>query len=138
MGVNRYLGWGAILIYDLGNPVCFSGSLYDYWPFFVDSLQRKNMFYALTNERAIIISGIFNQTTKSVDIKKLPEINITTLRDGRGTITFGPVQPMSWMYPRGSSSNMNSRYIISPSFDLIDDAKTVYRHIKNLRNEIIS
>lgn len=102
--------------------------------FFFDSSQRSKTYYALTNERAIIISGVFNQSTKSLDIKKLPEINISTKNDGKGTITFGASHPMSWMYAGSAFPNMG-RYNIAPSFEMIDDAKTVYQQVKRLQRE---
>jgi hypothetical protein len=102
--------------------------------FFVDSAQRSKTYYALTNERAIIIAGLFNQNTKSLDLKKLPEINISTKGNGKGTITFGASHPMAWMYAGSGFPNMG-RYQIAPSFEMIDDARTVYQHIKRLQKE---
>jgi hypothetical protein len=102
--------------------------------FFVDSSQRRKTYYALTNERVIIISGIFNQNIKTLAVKKLSEINISTKGNGRGTITFGASHPMAWMYVGSGFPNMG-RYQIAPSFDMIEDAKTVYQHIKRLQRE---
>jgi hypothetical protein len=102
--------------------------------FFLDSKQRSKTFYALTNERVIIISGVINQNVKTLDIKKLLEINISTNSSGKGTITFGPSRPMAWMYT-GNFSPIMGRYNISPSFEMIDNATTVYQEIKRLRRE---
>ncbi len=102
--------------------------------FFFDSVQRRNTYYALTDERVIIISGIFNQNIKSLDIKNLPEINIRTTSNDKGTITFGASHPMSWMNS-GIGFPTTGRYQIAPSFEMIDDAKTVYQHIKRLQRE---
>jgi len=102
--------------------------------FFFDRAQRSKTYYALTNERAIIISGVFNQNTKMLDLKKLPEINISTKGNGKGTITFGASHPMAWMYAGNSFPNMG-RYQIAPSFEMIEDARTVYQHIKRLQRE---
>ena len=102
--------------------------------FFFDSAQRSKTYYALTNERAIIISGVFSQNTKMLHLKKLSEINISTKANGRGTITFGASHPMAWMYAGSGMPNMG-RYQIAPSFDMIEDAKTVYQHIKRLQRE---
>jgi hypothetical protein len=102
--------------------------------FFFDSAQRSKTYYALTNERVIIISGVFSQNMKALDLKKLPEINISTKGDGKGTIIFGAAHPMAWMYA-GSSFPTMGRYQIAPSFDMIEEAKTVYQHIKRLQRE---
>lgn len=100
--------------------------------FFVDSAQRSRVYYALTNQRVIILSGLFNQNTKSLDIKQLPEINVSTKANGKGTISFGPSHPMAWMYG-GSGFPAMGRYYAPPSFELIDDARSVYQQIKQLQ-----
>jgi hypothetical protein len=117
-----------------GVPFVLVGIYIIFGRFFVDSAQRSRTYYALTNERAIIISGLFNQNTKSLDLKKLPEINLSTGGHGSGTITFGTSHPMAWMYAGSGFPNMG-RYQIAPSFEMIDDAKTVYQHIKRLQRE---
>ncbi len=115
-----------------GIPFVLMGLYIIFGRFFVDSAQRSKTFYALTNERVVIISGLFNQNTKTLDLKKLPEININTKGNGRGTITFGASHPMAWMYAGSGFPNMG-RYNIAPSFEMIDDVKTVYQHIKHLQ-----
>jgi hypothetical protein len=117
-----------------GIPFVLVGLYIIFGRFFVDSAQRSKTYYALTNERAIILSGLFTQNTKSLDLRKLPEINISTKDNGRGTITFGASHPMAWMSSGSGFPNMG-RYHIAPSFEMIDDAKTVYQHIKRLQRE---
>ncbi len=102
--------------------------------FFFDRAQRSKTYYALTNEQVIIISGVFNQNTQTLDIKKLPELNISAKRDGRGTITFGASPPFSWMRSGVGFPNMG-RYYAAPSFEMIEDAKNVYQQIKRLQRE---
>ena len=121
-----FMAWGI--------PFVLVGLYIIFGRFFVDSAQRGKTYYALTDERAIIISGLFNQNTKSLDLKKLPEINISTKGNGKGTITFGASHPMAWMYAGSGFPNMG-RYHIAPSFEMIDDARTVYQHIKRLQKE---
>ena len=82
--------------------------------FFFDSLQRSRTYYALTDRRAIIISGLFDQNTKTLDLKKLPEISISTKQDGKGTITFGTLHPLAWMYSGSGLPNWGSRYRYTP------------------------
>jgi hypothetical protein len=81
----------------------------------------------------IILSGLFNQNVKSIDFKKLPEINLSTRRNGHGTITFGPTYPWDWFYVGGWPGA--SKYSIAPRFDMIEDVKTVYQHIKRMQRE---
>jgi hypothetical protein len=57
--------------------------------FFVDALMRARTEYAVTNRRAIIVSGFFSRNVKSIDLKTTSEISISERGDKSGTITFG-------------------------------------------------
>lgn len=98
--------------------------------FFVDMVKRNKTYYALTDERAIIISGVFNQNIKTLDLKKVPEINISAKGNGKGTITFGALQLGAWMYA-GSSFPSSNKNHAAPSFELIDDVRMVYKRMRN-------
>jgi hypothetical protein len=102
--------------------------------FFVDMAQRRRTYYALTNERAIIISGLFHQHITALAIKLLPEVSVSIRRNGKGTITFGSSHPMAWMYA-GSGFPSMGMYHAAPCFEMIDDVRTVYQHVKRLRRE---
>jgi hypothetical protein len=117
-----------------GIPFVLVGIYIIFGRFFIDMAQRNKTYYALTNERVIILSGLFNQNTKTLDLKKLPEINISTKGNGKGTITFGASHPMAWMYSGSGYPNMG-RYNIAPSFEMIDDVKMVYQQVKRLQKE---
>ena len=117
-----------------GIPFILIGLYMIFGRFLVDMAQRGRTYYALTNQRVLIISGLFSQNTKSLELAKLNEININTSSNGKGTITFGPSSPMSWMYVRSGFPGMG-RYPNAPSFDMIEDARTVYQQIKSLQRE---
>jgi hypothetical protein len=102
--------------------------------FFVDQARRAKTYYAITNERVIILSGLMNQEVKTLIIKNLPEINTTRTGSGSGTITFGPTHPFAWLYTGSGFPDMG-RYNISPAFDSIEDVKTVYQIVKRLQKE---
>jgi len=117
-----------------GIPFVLAGLYFIFGRFLVDIYQRKRIYYALTNERAIIISGMFTRNIKSLDLGKLPEINVSTTRDGKGTITFGTSHPMGWFYSVGGWPN-TGRYHVAPSFEMIGDVNSVYRSIKDVQRE---
>lgn len=100
--------------------------------FFVDIAQRKKTYYGLTGDRAIIISGLLNQNIKSIYLKNLAEVNLSTRSDGRGTITFGASHPMAWLYA-GSGWPIMGRYQMAPAFETIPNARAVYKHIRQLQ-----
>jgi hypothetical protein len=117
-----------------GIPFVLVGLYMVFGRFIVDIAQRMATYYALTNERVIIISGLFNQNVKTLKLQKLPEINVSTRSNGKGTVTFGASHPMAWMYSGGGIPNMG-RYNVAPSFEMIDDVKMVYQKIKQLQRE---
>ena len=98
--------------------------------FFVDAMMRARTEYGLTNRRAIIVSGFFSSNVKSVDLRATPEILLSERHDGSGTITFGAT-PFGWWMQRspwgfGSSS-------ATPSFEMIEDVRSVYKIIDQIR-----
>ncbi len=98
--------------------------------FILSSRIRLNTTYGLTNERIIIRRGIFRKTTKSLNLYLLPEMNLTEIYDGSGTITFGNdlVRP-GWVYLLGSSATK------IPTFEMIQDARKVYELIRGAQLE---
>jgi hypothetical protein len=67
--------------------------------FFVDVAQRARTFYGLTDERMLIVSGVFSRSTKSLDLESLPELSLSEGRDGDGTITLGyGSAPYGWLH----------------------------------------
>lgn len=100
--------------------------------FFVDAMMRGRTEYAVTNRRAIIVSGLFSRNVKSIDLRTTSEIAISERNDKSGTITFGATS--------FSAINMN-RYSWSfnptggaPAFEMIDDVRSVYRTIEQVRS----
>jgi hypothetical protein len=95
--------------------------------FFVDAKMREGTEYALTTQRAIIKSGIFSKKIKSLNLKAVPDISMTEVGNGVGTITFGDFSN-SLMLVRGFGwPGMN--YAAPPSFDLIENVRSVYEQI---------
>jgi len=60
--------------------------------FILDAYERRNTFYGLTSERVLIRNGLFKRKTTFLDLRTLPQMELSLRSDGRGTITFGPVK----------------------------------------------
>jgi len=60
--------------------------------FFTDATQRKKTVYGLTNERIIIISGLWNSKVNSLNLK-LSQIFCKRKSDRSGSIMLGPPNP---------------------------------------------
>ena len=98
--------------------------------FFVDAKQRTQTFYAVTNDRVIIVSGLFSRTVKSIDLKTLGEMSLSERRDGRGSIVFGSALAPEWL--QGSMPGwpgMGTRQ--ASRFELIENARKVYELVRS-------
>jgi hypothetical protein len=102
--------------------------------FFIETYQRKYTFYAISTERIIILKNKPRASTKSLFLKKISEININTMKDGIGTITFGPVYTAAYLL--SSFPWIEPQKEISPSFELIKDAKKVFDLLHETLQEI--
>ena len=112
-----------------GLPFVIAGLYLIFGRFIVDAKVRARTFYGVTSERIIIVSGLFSQQTKSLQLRTLMDVSLTQRSDGSGTITFGPAPFFGGFFPSGSWPGAG-RYA-PPSFDLIDEAKKVYDTIRS-------
>jgi len=95
--------------------------------FFLDSRQRSKTFYGLTDQRVIILSGIFSRTVNTLPLRTLSDITLKEKSDRSGTVHFGRPHPMaSWA--AGMQWPGMGQYQ-SPSFDLIQNAKEVHDRV---------
>lgn len=90
--------------------------------FVVDKVGRRRTHYHLTNQRALIESGLFRQSRRSVSLAAVPEIRFRAGRKGRGTVQFGSSGPFGMLPPSWPGA---SQYL-PPAFDDIEAAEHVY------------
>jgi len=106
-----------------GIPFVAIGLYVVFGRFFVDALQCARTYYALTDQRALIMSGLVNRQTKSLPLRTMTDITVAERADGSGTITLAPSTGMySWL--GGSGWPGASRYQ-PPAFEMIDDVRRV-------------
>ena len=92
-------------------------------PLIADLWKRQKTYYALTDQRALIITTLFDLNTLSVQLKTLNGINVVIHKNGRGTITFGAAPAAAWM---SSMAGLGvSRRVALPAFESIEDAQRV-------------
>lgn len=102
------------------------GLLFVVGRFFIDAKQRANTCYGLTDDRIIILSGVFKKSVKSLNIKTLFDIEYVQRKDGSGTINMGPKnQMMMW----GPGMNWWPGSGATPSLEMIQDVRQVYSMI---------
>jgi hypothetical protein len=118
----------AIVFPLFGVPFVVIGLYFVFGRFIVDARIRARTFYGITNERIIIVSGLFARRTKSLNLPTLSDISLTERPDGGGTICFGPSYPFGAWFPAGSWPGFGQ--YMPPAFDMIDRAKEVYDLIR--------
>lgn len=92
--------------------------------FFADAAQRAKTFYAVTNERIIIVTNFFGNKTKTLNLRTLSDVSLSEKPGGEGTVTFGPTNPMFAFLGNSSWPGMSRN--ATPCFDSIENARTVY------------
>ena len=75
----------------------------------------------MTNQRAIIRSGIFSKTTKSIEYHRIPTLTLTEKSDGSGTIQFGET--------KGVNTGDGISYTAT-KMEAVPDVRSVYNIIR--------
>lgn len=86
---------------------------------------NKRTYYAVTNQRILILINSFNKRVESILISQIPVLNKTVKKNGVGTIQFD--------YSGYIGTGENSYRIEGLSFDDIEDIDMVYKLISDLR-----
>lgn len=119
------LSKGAPFLFGIwGIPFVLIGLYMIVGRFFADAYVRGRTAYGLTEQRVIIVSGLFDLQVKSLSLGSMADISLTERADRSGSIQFGADMPGRSLFVGvpwpGSSKQM------APRLDLIDDAKKVY------------
>ena len=104
-----------------GVPFILVGMYMLFGRFFWDIHTRKNTYYAVTNQRIIIVTGVFTQQVQSFAIKNSQNIRLNQSKDGRGTIHFGNDTQTGY--------GEDSRIVAAPTFEEIEEVARVYQII---------
>ena len=91
--------------------------------FFVDIIARRRTHYVLTNQRALIESGLFTANKNSVNLAAAAEMQFQGGRKGRGTIKFGSTNVFYAMVP---PSWPGAGSVLPPTFHDVEDAERIY------------
>ena len=99
--------------------------------FFHDAALRKRIQYAVTTQRVLTVSGFWSSKLTSLDLQRLPRLELNEYRDGTGTINFDSSGFMN------SFGRFNGFGIWLPSlgtgsqFFRIDNPRSVYDLIRS-------
>ena len=95
--------------------------------FWVDAWQRARTCYALSDQRIVIVSGIFSRNTRSLNVRTLSDVALSKRKNGSGIISFGPASAM--YASRGIAGWPGMGQYARPRFELDDNAEEVYEMI---------
>jgi hypothetical protein len=124
----------APLIFRLwGVPFVLVGLYVIFGRFIVDAKVRAKTYYGVTNERIVIVSGLFGRKIKSLNLRTLADISLDERADGSGTITFGSTGMAPWWSSRMTYRNRGPQFV--PAFEMIQGAKGVYETIRNAQRQ---
>jgi hypothetical protein len=105
--------------------------------FFFKSWKQRNTYYAVTNQRILVLSTVPGRYLQAVFIESIPALNKSMNADGIGTISFGNSNPQAAMYANtgmdflGSATGME----LAPAFYDVKDANNVYDLINSQRKK---
>ncbi len=91
----------------------------------IDNYEKKRTFYAVTNQRVLIITNIHKKNVQAQLINQIPVLIKYVHKDRIGTIQFDNVQC--------DMSGETVSYIYPPTFRDIKDVDTIYKLINDLR-----
>jgi hypothetical protein len=110
-----------------GLPFLIAGLYLIAGRFFHDAHIRKKLIYAVTNQRILILRG---SKITSLDLHRLPRLELTEHRDGTGTLAFEASNFGAW-----GGMNGFSRWLpaagAAAQFFRINEPRKVYELIRN-------
>jgi hypothetical protein len=119
---------GPVFFMIWGVPFVLMGLYITIGRFFADARQRARTYYALTDQRVVIIAGLFSRQVKSLPLRTLQDITLDERGDQSGTISFGAGNAMAnWFAGSGWPITGSQR---PPAFELIENARQVHTRIR--------
>ena len=93
----------------------------------MDAFVRSRTCHGVTDQRVIIVDGLFNRQLKSLPLQTLAEVSPSERSNRSGTITFGPNTSPYGALGR-TWTGMGRR--MAPAFDPIDGVRRVHALIR--------
>ena len=111
-----------------GVPFVLMGLYITVGRFFADARQRGRTYYGLTDQRIVIITGLFTRKVKSLSLRTLQDISLDERGDRSGTISFGGGNAMANWF--GGSGWPGAGGQPAPAFELIENARQVHTRVR--------
>jgi hypothetical protein len=135
-GAAKDAGWFFWIFPLWGIPFILVGLYLMFGRFWTDAKQRENTSYGITDRRVIMISGLWNQKVRSLDLKSLSDFTMTQSADGSGSITMAPLNPLLQLLgnPRWSGSSDQTAI---PTLEMIPEVAKVYKIMREAHSSIV-
>jgi hypothetical protein len=113
-----------------GMPFLVVGLYLIFGRFFHDSAIRRRLFYAVTDQRILVLRGVRSPKLISLDLDRLPKLELTEHRDGTGTIEFEGGNSL-WSGNRNGWGYWAPALSAAIQFFRIDNPRRVYELIRD-------
>ncbi|TMF12606.1 MAG: hypothetical protein E6I37_06960 [Chloroflexi bacterium] len=121
-----------------GVPFVLVGQYLIWGRFLYKRYRNRRTFYALTNQRALILTTARSRQLQTLFLNQLPTINKMVRRDGGGTLEFG--SSPNWaagVYANSGMDFMGARSgPAAPTFYDIADVDRVYQLVTQLKTDL--
>ena len=111
-----------------GLPFLIAGLYVTVGRFLVDIYIRKRTAYFVTNKRVLIVKGASGSSVQSLDINRLPSLDLHERSDGSGTIRFGASG--SWFNGANSFGMWQPTFDQTPQFIRVPHVQALYQLIQ--------
>jgi hypothetical protein len=121
-----------------GIPFVVVGQYIIWGRFLYKAYRNRRTFYALTNQRVLILATMRARRLQTLFLNQLPVINKSVRRDGSGTLEFG-VSP-NWA--AGVYANSGMDFLAgrsgpaAPAFYEIPDVNSIYQLVMRLKTDL--
>jgi hypothetical protein len=138
LGASGFLYGQKLSAFGLfGIPFVLVGCHMLFGRFFVKSWKQRNTYYAVTNQRVLVLCTVPNRSLQAVFINEIPTLNKSVGSDGIGTIVFGNTHPQAEIY---TNSGMDlfafaDGVTLSPAFHNVRNVNSVYELINSQHNK---
>lgn len=120
---------GAPFMFVLfGVPFVLIGVYVTVGRFFLDAWLRSKTYYGLTNDRVVIVSGLWARKVNSLSLRTLTDVSLVESATAVGSISFGRSSMFNSMF--AGVPWPGAEQYIGPRFDLIEDAKRTFQKIR--------
>jgi hypothetical protein len=117
-----------------GIPFVVIGTYMIFGRFFGDAWQRAKTYYAVTNERIMVVDGLYKTTVRTAALKGLNDMSLSEGGDGVGTILFGSNAAPQMFRSFNGWPGTRQRAVLQ--FDSVADARVIYNLIRSAQKAL--